>query len=495
MNYQTLIIMKKVLVSWIATNHDFLRKNNDGEIVQTETSYNEEGPHFSLYKDFGDDIDIHYLLCQDLEDRLDKKWSKFAGTLRNQFNKQVILKFMGVDDVFSVGTIKGKIEQLVKFQLKDMDVEVFMNPGTPAMQTAWYLLGSELADRKNLTFFRRRERRFTEDGGIPPKEIAEFEVSKYPKITNIRDNYRNGRVRSKHKNLITSSTKEIYTRALQLASNNNTPVLIIGDIGTGKNHLANYIHSNSNRKNQSLVTINCAAYREDVLENTLLGVEKGAFSGATILKTGIFEQTKGGTIILKEVDTLSLRMQAVLYEIINEKAIYRVGSHRKISIDVRLILTTTKKLWNLAEQGVFRWDLYNRLSIAEFSLPTLFQIKKAERKQWIDYFMESTYTKLETRYIEKIETSVQNFLLSYPFYGNLRELQNVIETFYTFCEDKITKKDIPLRMLEKNIQASLKLDDVIKEHVRKVHAFCEGNISETAKLVGRDRATVRNNLK
>jgi len=484
--------MGKVLISWIATNHDFMKKNLDGEQLLTDTLFNEDGPHFNLYKDFGNDFDIHYLLSQHKEnENHDNRLKKFAGVLSDRYKKRVVLMFMDIDDIFSVGTIKGKVEELIKYKLEDVEVEVFMNPGTPAMQIAWYLLGSEMANRKTLSFFRRREKRFIQDGVLPPKELVKFDVSKYPLVTNVRDNYKYGTVKKVKEPFITESIENVYKLANSLASNNSTTVLIEGESGTGKRHLANYIHNKSNRKHQSFVVINCIEFTEDQLEKKLLGYIKEAFLGANKDTKSVFEQSRGGTVVINEVEVLTARLQSILLRIIEEKELYPIGSDRRTVLDIRIIVTSSKNLWQLCNEGKFRRDLYYSITIAELKILPFRGYKQKERKKWIQFFLETSYTKLDKRYLENLSKEVWNFLLGYSFSGNLREVQNVIETFYVFCENEVTLSDIPQWMLRDNSAKSLKLDSIVKEHVKRVVVFCDGNFSEASKILDIDRATVR----
>lgn len=485
--------MKKILVSWLATNHDFLKKSAEGEMIKTDDPFNEEGPHLSLYKDFGGDYERHYLLSQHKNEYDDPRIASLASYIRLHYNTQVIVKYMAIGDILSVGSIEGKVKELVRFQLKDQNVEVFVSPGTPAMQTAWYLLGAELAKRNNILFFKRREKRFIQGGGIPPKEKIAFDVSNFARVSNIRD-------RSHEKDahgtpFFTSSYKEAYTKALQLAGNHSTTVLIQGEMGTGKGHLARYIHRQSNRNTKDCRTINCAGYREDLLENRLFGYEAGAFDGAKKLTTGILEQTGGGTVILEEVDTLPLRIQVQLVEVLSTRTYTRLGSNKAIPLDIRLIATTTRNLSRLCQEGAFRWDLYHRLSIAELELVPFATLSRKERKQWVEHFMEKTYTRLEKDYIDTITKEAWDFLLGYSFLGNFRELANTVEAFYTFCEKKITLEDIPKVMRVAHQKTSLSLDEAIKRHVRMVVDRYGGNVVEASKALGRDRGTVTKWLK
>lgn len=486
--------MGKVLVSWVATGHDFLNSdtNSSGFIL------NEEGPHFSLYQDFGDDFDIHYLLNQYEEgedSKVDLKLKTLVGELQSRFKKKVQLKYMGIEDVLSIGLIKGRLQDFMKFQLKEMDVEVFISPGTPSMQTAWYLLGCELSNRQKITFFRRRERKFLPFGQIPPKEKVSFDVSNYAGVANIRDNLYVGTYSAYLKPHISESIEAVYSRANLLAGNNKTTVLIQGEAGTGKNFLANYIHFKSNRANKPIVKINCGAYIDQELEKVLLGYEKGAFTRATQLRTGIFEQAKGGTVVLEEIDLVPIYLQKRLNTILSCKKFRRIGAANELDLDVRIVATTTKDLWDVQNKNLFLKELYYQIAVAELKLPMFSQMSKTERKEWINYFMETTYTKLEQDYISDISKEAWDFMLSYPFLGNLKEVENLVETFYMFCKKKITYKDIPNHMIRESEESNLLLDTVIKKHVKSVVERCSGNVAQASEYLGITRNTVNKYLK
>lgn len=486
--------MSKVLVSWVATKQDFINSNENSNKI----TLNENGPHLSLYKEFGNDFDIHYLLSQHYENEnseITNRLNILVSKLRHTFQKQVQLIYMDIDDVLSIGTIKNKIDDLIKFKLKEFNVEVFISPGTPSMQTAWYLLGCELYHRSNITFFRRREQNYNLEGIISPKEIIHFNSSNLTNVVNIRDNSYKGLNTKFHNPFISLSYETVYTNALLLASNNKTTILIQGDEGTGKNFLASYIHYKSNRANKPLVKVNCGAYQNDELEKILFGYEKGAFSNATQLKTGALEQAKGGTLVLEEIDLLPTYLQKRLNNILGSNKIKRIGAVNEIELDIRLIVTTTKDLWNIQNLNLFQRDLYFRLAIADLKLPSFSEMNISERKNWINYFMETTYTKLEQPYISKITEDTWDFLLNYPFLGNLKEVENLVETFYTFCKEKVTFKDIPKHMIRSNEESNLLLETFIKKHIQEVVNRCSGNITQASKFLGTSRVTVSKYLK
>lgn len=483
--------MKTALVSWVATTHDFFSKNERGETVRSEELINEGGPHMSLYKSFKD-FDTHYLLAQNENDKRYIQWQRLASELANRFDKKVVLKSMNVGDITNVGEIKAKVDEFLDELTQEQSIEVFINPGTPAMQTAWYLIGTDRSTTKKMRFFKRREKRFHKDNHSSLNEYLSFDTSQYAYTTSVREAISKA---SEKDPLITKSLEEVYKRAYQVAGNNRTTVLIQGDTGTGKEYLASYIHNHSYRKNNPYVTINCGAYRGDLLESRLFGFEKGAFTGAEKQTKGAFEDAHKGTIFLDEIGDISPRMQVTLLRVLEERQISRIGSTKNIPIDVRVIVASNKDLWELCKEGNFRYDLYYRLAIAELRLPSFKEFGRKERKEWVDYFLETMYTKLEKRYLNKITKEAWDFLLDYPYYGNLRELRNTIETLYTFCDTEVNLSDIPKRMLKKDTETSLRLDDVIKAHVEKVFAFSDGNISKASKLLGKNRGTVSKYLK
>jgi propionate catabolism operon transcriptional regulator len=202
-------------------------------------------------------------------------------------------------------------------------------------------------------------------------------------------------------------------------------VLITGESGTGKELFAQSIHNESRRKDEAFVAVNCAALPESLLESELFGYEEGAFTGAKRGgKPGLFELAHNGTIFLDEISELPLNLQARLLRVIQEKEIMRLGSDKIIPIDVRIISATNRNLWQQVEQGKFREDLYYRLSVLEIIIPPL-----RERKQDIpdisrNYIMHN-FPNLFSVY-EKRWEKLFKLLDAYDFYGNVRELQNLL---------------------------------------------------------------------
>lgn len=477
--------MKTALISWVATNNDFSSQTNYEKSEENQSIINQNGPHFSLYESFMD-FDEHYLLIQDDKDSRLIQWQSLANELKRRYESNVYLKSMNLHDVTDVGAIKSKIDDLlIELEKQYETIEIFISPGSPAMQIAWYLLGIEKAEQHNIKFFKRRPEKYSKTN---ENEYLSFESSNFAKSTNVREITYNDSSKIPY---ISESLKEVYDRGYQVAGNNKTTVLIHGETGTGKEYLAKYIHDNSHRKNQPYVKINCGAYRGELLESRLFGFEKGAFTGAMKQTKGAFEDADGGTIFLDEIGDISPRMQVALLRVLEEKTISRIGSTNEIKVDVRVIAASNKKLWKLCIEKKFRYDLYYRLAIVELTIPSFREFSGNERKSWIEYYIESMYTKLGKRYLKNISKDLWNYLLNYPFYGNLREVRNAIESIYTFSNEKASIDDLPKWMIENEDKKYLKLDDFILRYVNEVVEFCGGNLTKAGEILDISRTTVR----
>ena len=201
-------------------------------------------------------------------------------------------------------------------------------------------------------------------------------------------------------------------------------VLILGESGTGKELVARAIHKYSNRKNKPFITVNCAALPSNLLEAELFGHEKGAFTGAYSTKKGLFEEANGGTIFLDEIGELELSLQSKLLRVLQEKEIRRVGGNRTIKIDVRIIAATNKNLEEEVKKGNFREDLFYRLNVVTINLPPL-----RERKEDIILLAQFFIKKFSQEFklpLKELSQRAREWLLSYPFPGNVRELENMI---------------------------------------------------------------------
>lgn len=237
------------------------------------------------------------------------------------------------------------------------------------------------------------------------------------------------------------SMKELLGLASKVASTDAT-VLILGESGTGKGMVASIIHELSPRKKKPFLEINCAAIPEGLLESELFGYEKGAFTGATKLKQGLFEVAHGGTIFLDEIGDMPLSLQAKLLRVLESHAFQRVGGLKKIEVDVRVIAATNHDLEEMVKEGQFREDLYWRLNVVQIAVAPL-RNRKKDIVPLANFFL-SKYSSKHGKEIRGFYRDAIEALLSYHFPGNVRELENMIERAVILTEsDLITFDDLP----------------------------------------------------
>ena len=229
--------------------------------------------------------------------------------------------------------------------------------------------------------------------------------------------------------------KQAIKTALTVA-NVDTTVLLYGESGTGKELFAQLIHDNSQRSKGPFITINCGAIPKEIAENELFGHEKGAFTGAIDkVKAGKFEQAHHDTILLDEISELSLDLQVKLLRVLQEKKYYRLGGSKEIAVDVRVIASTNKELEPLVENNEFREDLYYRLNVAKITLPPLRE--RGNDVMLLASAFISHFNKQFNKNISGFTPKAIQVLESYPWRGNVRELQNAIERVVLLEENDI----------------------------------------------------------
>lgn len=208
----------------------------------------------------------------------------------------------------------------------------------------------------------------------------------------------------------------------------DSTVLILGESGTGKELVATSIHDNSERTDQPFIKLNCAAIPEELLESELFGHEKGAFTGATKSKPGKFDMANGGTLFLDEIGDMPFNLQAKVLRILQEQEFYRVGGSHTIKVDVRIIASTNKNLEKMVQEGTFREDLFYRLNVFTLHLPPLRE-RKEDIPLLVDNFLQNVPKKVE------ISSVALQMLVAFSWPGNIRELQNTIESASVIAED------------------------------------------------------------
>ncbi len=295
----------------------------------------------------------------------------------------------------------------------------------------------------------------------------------------LRDNLR---TRYQFDNIIGSSPAMLDVLATigQVAASRAT-VLLLGETGCGKELIAKAIHYNSPRKDKPLIRVNCGALATSLLESELFGHVKGAFTGAMKDKLGRFEAADGGTLFLDEVGTLETQLQVKLLRVLQEREFERVGDHRSIKVDVRVIAATNLDLEKEVKEGRFREDLYYRLNVVTINLPAL-RSRREDIPRLIDYFLDR-YNKENGRNLRKISGGVLSTLLRYPWPGNVRELENAVERAVVLSQgEEFTEDLLPLQIRlfahqgrGDSVEDSLEgLASKLASHALKEHEMREG---------------------
>ena len=271
-----------------------------------------------------------------------------------------------------------------------------------------------------------------------------------------------------------------------------TTVLVTGESGTGKELVVDALHHLGERRHRPLVKVNCMALSENLLESELFGHVAGAFTGAVKDKVGRFQRADGGTIFLDEIGDLSPRMQLRLLRVIETMEFERVGDSSTVRVDVRVVAATNRDLPERVSEGEFRQDLYYRLKVVQIHIPPLRE-RLDDVPLLTEHFRRKLNSKLE-REIRGISTQVASMFLNYPWTGNVRELENLLEHAFVRCRGSIiTAGDLPVDFLDqfehRLFRAALS-DDEEAEAIRKALEQAGGNKTEAARLLGMSRRTI-----
>ncbi|HMP89501.1 MAG TPA: sigma-54 dependent transcriptional regulator [Kiritimatiellia bacterium] len=226
---------------------------------------------------------------------------------------------------------------------------------------------------------------------------------------------------------------------IQRVAPTDSTILVLGESGTGKELVAKAIHANSTRSRNRFVPINCAALPEPLLESELFGHVKGAFTGAVVNKDGLFEVANGGTIFLDEIGSMPLSIQAKLLRVLQDHQIRKVGGTESVAVNVRIVAATNDRLENLIEKGLFREDLYYRLSVIPIEIPPL-RDRREDIMPILEFVMQRELG--PNRQSPKIAPEVQVALERYPWPGNVRELENAVRHAITFVADGMITLDV-----------------------------------------------------
>ena len=288
--------------------------------------------------------------------------------------------------------------------------------------------------------------------------------------------------------------QEIFDLICDVAPMDST-VLITGETGTGKGLAAKAIHTNSSRRNGPFVTVNCGAIPEHLMESELFGHQKGAFTDAKETKKGRLELAHGGTLFLDEIGEISMRMQIDLLRVLEDRVFYRVGGTQPIEADFRVIAATNRDLETAIKSGDFREDLFYRLNVISFTMPSLSQ-RKEDIPLLAEHFLYR-FSQETNKPIDSISREAMDEMMIYDWPGNIRELENAIERAVVVGRQReILPENLPIFCHEPApaIRAH-SLKEVEKAHIERILNENQWNIARCAKILRIDRSTLYSKIK
>ena len=284
----------------------------------------------------------------------------------------------------------------------------------------------------------------------------------------------------------------------------DSPVLLMGETGTGKDVIANAIHYSSARSEGPFVSVNCGGIPDTLIDSELFGHEKGAFTGALSQKRGRFERAHNGTIFLDEIGELPLQAQTRLLRVLQNREIERVGGIDTISLNIRIIAATNRDLETMVKNGEFREDLWFRLNVFPVLVPPLRE-RTVDIPALIQHFINLKAKELKLASVPSIAPGAIELAMNYRWPGNVRELQNVIERALILnpqgpllFEHLGTRTPGPAPLSDSSPAESYNLDDMIASHINRVLRLANGKINGSkgaAALLGVNPSTLRNRMR
>lgn len=332
-----------------------------------------------------------------------------------------------------------------------------------------------------------------------------MDIKKIEKLSQLEKDNKYLRNQQNNKKYFLRTNNKEYNNTLKLldkASASNASIFITGESGVGKEIIARHIHLFSNRKDKRFVAVNCQSLSENLFESEIFGHEKGAFTGALEKRIGRFEEADEGTLFLDEIGEIPLNIQVKLLRSLETKTIERIGSNKIIDVDLRLISATNRDIFKAVEKGDFREDLFYRINTIIIEVPPL-RKRREDLPMFIEFFFD-TQSKEQNKKVISIEPEVMDFLLSYSYPGNIRELKNIVERLVVLSEDGIiTKGDLPENKFSSNYNqvnndVIIPLRDFRRkieiEYISKVLSLCQGSITEAAKILDISRRQLFNKV-
>lgn len=368
--------------------------------------------------------------------------AKLAGYLNSFMGHRTESHHLAIQDPGDLAEVKDALQQWL-LEHPDTAWDFYMDPGDANIQLAWYICHTSLRLDSRLV----RVRPHTGPGQDAlrwmelPAVRDPLPVHMALRQAHLKPIRLDGRPEDRDQPSFypSASLEPVYQLARRVAAADRVTVLIHGESGTGKENLARTIHQHSLRghRQRPFMSLNCSALGDELLEIRLFGYVRGAFPNALNDTPGIIEKADGGSLFLDEIGNLGPYIQRALLRFLQEGSIQRVGSDRSIQVDVRVMAATYCDLFERCVEGRFRWDLYYRLAVAELELPPLREWEPADRRGLFDHFIKRKQEQFHHQAPVQIDMETYRFLTEhYPYPGNVREMENLIEGIYATHGDQ-----------------------------------------------------------
>jgi two-component system, NtrC family, response regulator AtoC len=292
-----------------------------------------------------------------------------------------------------------------------------------------------------------------------------------------------------------NATMQSVFELTRTAARSHSTILLFGESGTGKELLARAIHAESPRQDGPFIAVSCGALTETLLESELFGHEKGAFTGAAALRRGSFETAHGGTLFLDEIGDISPKLQMDLLRVLEERKFCRVGGNQPLSVDVRVIAATNRNLEKAVADGTFRDDLFYRLNVIPITLPPLRE-RPEDIPLLVEHFVERMSAEIG-RKVDGVSREAMAMLMDYQFPGNVRELRNIVERAMV-CAPGPLLQPADFRLpgaVAQTPMLNASLEEVERRHIASILEQTDGNISQAARVLAIDRATLYSKIR
>jgi transcriptional regulator with PAS, ATPase and Fis domain len=482
-----------ILVSWLG-NNDLVRREQNEQL----------GPLDSILQD--GDFSHLYLLSTRPENDVDWYIDELACT----YDLKLQVRFVVIEDPTNYADIYKYIDPLlseITEQFKSSEITIQLTSGTPSMTAVSLLLGKAKYKTK---FIQSTKERGVLTPDLPFDIVADFHrISDSSQNTGLSAMFAGETAdTAAFSDIVTQSdTMNVVIQKAAIIAKRNVPVLVYGETGTGKELFAKAIHNTSTRAHKPLLILNCGAIPSDLIDTTLFGHLKGAFTGANSAKDGYFKQADGGTLFLDDFGELPLESQVRLLRVIQQGTFSPVGGTKEVKVDVRIIAATNKNLSQEVKNGAFREDLFYRIAIAVLELPPL-RSRDGDIAHIADALLSQINDAADSNIHKYFSTNAIKFISTQAWPGNVRELQaTILRATLWSAKEQITDDDVMDAMfsteqrhsdlLEKDISQGIDINKLIqkftKHYVVKSLDLCHGNKSKAAKMLGLKNYQTLNN--